>query len=155
MAFASGQKVTAAQLNSAAPTGSAQTAVNTTGGTTTSTTYTSSLTGSAAVTLAFTAPPSGSIWVTYTASAFHSGTDYPSISVGLSGAAGTVAVSTTWQAFNQTVTTPRPESTLFRRYMFTGLTPGSAGTITLYHKVLSAGTATFSNRQLGWEPVAA
>jgi hypothetical protein len=153
--FFAGQKVTALQMNSAAPTGSNQTTPNTTGSTTTSTTYVSTLANGSSHTLAFTAPPSGAIWVSYSASAFHSGTDFPSISVGLSGAAGTIAVSSLWQAFNQTVTTPRPEATLWRRYMFTGLTAGQAGLITMYYKLLTSGTATFNNRHLMWEPVAA
>jgi hypothetical protein len=153
--FFAGQKLTALIMNSAAPTGSAQTTPNTTGSTTTSTAYTATLASGSSHTLAFVAPPSGSIWVTYVCSAFHSATDFPSMSVGIGGAAGTIAPSTLWQAFNQTVTTPRPEHTLFRRYMFTGLVPGAAGLITMYYKTLASGTATFNNRQLAWEPVAA
>ncbi len=110
------------------------------------------------MTLAFVTPASGKIWVTITASA-KAGTTiaaFPAITFAITGAAGTVAASDNYQAFNQTVdTSSRPENTLFRRQLITGLVAGAAGTITMHHKIGGGGTGTFTNRQLQWEPVAA
>lgn len=157
MAFAAGQKVTAAQINSACPIGATQSTMSAVSGTVTvGTPYVGSLTGGAPThTLAFTAPASGSIWVSITASATNNSTGYGCISFAISGAAGTRAASDDYQAFMQGVTTPRPEQTLYRRVMITGLTPGAAGTITMYYRSFTAGTTTFNYRQIGYEPVAA
>jgi hypothetical protein len=154
MVFSAGQVLTATILNSAAPVGDAQTVVNTTAGTTTSTTYTPTLSGSGLVTLAFVTPPSGAIWVSYTASVKHSATGgFATISVALSGAASTVAASDNYQAFGQTTdgANSRPEITVFRRFWFSGLTAGAAGLITMNHRIGVAGTGTFTNRQLAVE----
>lgn len=154
MAFVSGQKVTAAQLNSAAPTGAVQSVVNTTSGTTTSTTYTDTLTSSTTVSLAFTVPASGKIWVTISASMWSNANTYYSIaSYRISGSAGTVAASDTWQLYTKAVSTI--ETLYSRRTMQTGLTPGASGTVTMQFKVGSAGTGNFNHRQILIEPVPA
>jgi hypothetical protein len=150
MAFVSGQKVTAAQLNSAAPTGAVQSTVNTTSGTTTSTSYTDSLTGSTTVSLAFTVPASGKIWVTITGATDNSADNYSTMSYRISGTAGTVAASDNWQLYFRNTN----EGLTSRRTMQTGLTPGASGTVTMQHKV-AAGTGTFNHRQILVEPVPA
>jgi hypothetical protein len=154
--FFAGQKLTAYQLNSAAPTGEVQSAVNTTFGQTTSTSYTPTLSGSSAVTLAFTVPPSGSIAVFLTASILpgNSG-QFGTISVALSGAAGVVAASDAWQAFVRSTDAANAyHGTVFRETIFPGLVAGATGLITMNHRS-SSGTVDFSNRQLRWRPVAA
>lgn len=154
MAFSAGQVLTADVMNAACPVGSDMTVVSTTAGTTTSTTYTSTLSGAGSVTLAFVTPASGKIWVTETASAKGGTTSiFPAITFAISGAAGTVAASDNNQAFQQAASAGGPESTLFRRVLVAGLTPGAAGTITMNYKTTGAGTVTYNNRQLAWEPV--
>lgn len=156
MTFLAGQKLSAAALNSAAPTGAAQSVVNTTAGNTTSSTYTPTLSAGGTVTLAFVTPASGKIWVTYTATGVGTtSAEFPSISFAISGAAGTLAASTDRQAFNKSTSAGTPESTISRRTLVTGLTPGAAGTITMNFKSFAGGTVTFNNKQLQWEPVAA
>lgn len=150
MAFTAGQKLTAAQLNSAAPVGAAQSTVNTTAGTTTSTSYTDSLTGSTTVSLAFTVPPSGAIWVTITSALDNSADNYTVVSYRISGSAGTVAASDNWQIYFRNTN----EGMVSRRTMQTGLTVGATGTVTMQHKV-SGGTGTFNHRQILIEPVPA
>lgn len=156
MAFLAGQKATAAQLNSAAPVGEAEATVNTTPGTTTSTSYTDTLTGSGTMTIAYVAPPSGKICVWYTASTVPSVANYFGIvAPALTGAAGTVAASDNWQAFNKTTDASNDnDGTVYRTHIFTGLVAGAAGTITMMHKVIG-GLVTFSDRQIGWRPIGA
>lgn len=155
MAFAAGQKVTAAQLNSAAPTGAVQSAVNSTVGTTTSTSYTDTLTSSTTVSLGFTTPGSGSIKVTIIA-AMQNNTagSYVAVSFRISGAAGTVAASDDYQVYTQGTGTSRPESRISGSTIITGLTPGAAGTVTMQHKV-TANIGTYNYRRIIIEPIAA
>jgi hypothetical protein len=150
MAFVSGQKVTAAQLNSAAPTGAVQSTQNSTGGTTTSATYTDTLSGTTTHTLGFTVPASGAIWVTIKAALDNSAANYTQASYRISGSAGTVAASDNWNIFSQGTS----EITISRRTMQTGLTPGATGTITMQYNT-SGGTATVNHRQILVDPVPA
>lgn len=150
MAFTAGQKLTAAQLNSAAPVGAAQSATNSTAGTTTSATYTDTLTGSAVVSLGFTTPPSGAIFVTISASCDNTGANFNLVSYRISGSAGTRAASDAWHAFTQGTS----EIFVTRRTLQTGLTAGATGTVTMQYNT-SGGTASFNHRQLIIEPVPA
>lgn len=154
MTFASGQKITAAQLNSAAPTGAVQSTVITTSGNTSSTSYTDTLSAGGTASLAFTVPPSGKIWVTITAACWSdANTRYAVASYRISGSAGTVAASDNWQIYSKAVSTI--ETLYSRRTMQTGLTPGATGTVTMQFKITSAGTANFNHRQILIEPVPA
>lgn len=148
MAFTAGQKLTASALNMAAPTGAVQSVPNTTAGTTTSATYTDTLTSSTVVSLGFTTPLSGAIWVTISVGIFNSGANYSLASYRISGSAGTVAASDAWFVF---VEGP-DEMLMSRRTMQTGLTPGATGTVTMQFNV-SGGTGTFNHRQIVIEPV--
>lgn len=150
MVALAGQKVTASLLNSLAPTGHAASGVNTTAGTTTSTSYTDTLTSSTTVTLAFITPPSGKIAVTICGAVDNSADNYSIISYRISGAAGTVAASDSWQAYFRNTN----EGMVSRRSIQTGLVAGAAGTITMQHKV-SGGTGTFNHREIIWEPIPA
>lgn len=150
MTALAGQKVTALLLNSLAPTGHASSSVNTTAGTTTATAYTDTLTSSTVVSVAFVTPPSGDIEVTITGALDNSGDNYSVISYRISGAAGTVAASDSWQAYKRNTN----EGMVSRTSIQTGLTPGAAGTITMQHKV-SAGTGTFNHREIIWRPLPA
>lgn len=155
MTFVSGQRVTAAQLNSAAPIGAVQSVVNTTSGTTSSGTYTDTLSGTSTVSLNFVVPPSGAIWVTTNVGMFSgANTVYAVTSYRISGSAGTVAASDNWQIYTKQVSTM--ESLFTRRTMQTGLTPGATGTVTMQHRNSNGSTTcTFNHRQLLIEPVPA
>ena len=154
MVFFAGQKLTAADLNAAVPLGESQTPSATTFGSTSSTSYTATLTAAGTVTQAFVAPASGKISVTFTASILPGTAGaFGTISVGLSGAAGTVAPSDDWQAFvRSTDGSNAYHGTVERTHDFTGLVPGAAGVITMYHRA-SAGSVDFSNRQLKYRPI--
>jgi hypothetical protein len=154
MAFQAGQILTAPALNLAIPVGETQSVLNTTFGSTNSATYTPTLTGPGTVTLAFVAPGSGAISVTFTAAISpQTTTAFGAISVAISGAAGTFAASDDYNAY---VISTDPANdfggTVERTKIFTGLTPGAAGTITMNHKS-SSGTTDFGNRQIIWRPV--
>lgn len=148
-AAASGQKVTAAFLNSLCPLGEAQSATNATPGTTTSTSYTDTLTGSGTVSLNFTAPPSGAVAVTTKASMDNSGANYTAIAFRLSGAS-TRASNDNDQAFIQGT----DECTDETMTIVTGLTAGGAYTATMQHKV-TAGTGTYNFRRISVRPLPA
>lgn len=150
MAALAGQKVTATLLNTIAPAGYGSSGVNTTAGTTTSTSYTDSLTSSTTVSVAFIVPPSGAIEVIIFGAVDNSGDNYSTLSYRISGAAGTVAASDSWQAYFRNTN----EGTVSRRSVQSGLTPGAAGTITMQHKV-SAGTGTFNHREIIWRALPA
>ncbi len=156
MAFFAGQKLTAAAMNAAVPLNEEQSAVNTSFGTSTSTSYTSTLTGATTVTLAFVAPTSGKIEVNFTASVIPDAAPNAGfVSVALSGAAGTVAASDDWWAFAYTTDAANDyHGTVTRTKVFTGLVAGAAGVITMNHKV-SAGSCTFTNRQVKYRSIGA
>lgn len=154
-AAAAGQRLSAAYVNALCPLGKAQNTVNTTFGSTASTTYTPTLASTGTCTLAFVTPASGAIEVFYTASISPQASGrFGVISVSISGAAGTVAASDDGQAFNKSTSATVYDGTVSRRRIFTGLTPGAVGTITMEHKVIG-GTVNFNDRQLAWEPVPA
>jgi hypothetical protein len=150
MVAQAGQQLTAAALNSAAPTTWTQLTNISDTGTLTSVTYTDTLSGAVNATLAFVAPPSGSIKVSIHAAVDNSSTNYTYVSFRISGAAGTVAASDDYAlSANGTDdhTAPRPT-------IITGLTPGAAGTITMQYRV-SAGTGTVDHRSIIQEPMPA
>lgn len=141
MPFLAGQTLTAALLNGA--TDHLQSTVNTVAGTLTSTTYTSTLTGSTAATLAFVVPPSGRIAVTIFAALDNSAANYTVGSYSIGGAAGTVAANDDKQIYANGT----DEGSRERRTIVSGLTPGAAGTVTMEYKV-SAGTGTINHQQI-------
>jgi hypothetical protein len=141
--FAAGQILTAGDLN--AVTTAVESGANTTPGTTTSTTFTDTLTGSSTVTLAFTAPASGVIVVTVSAECSNSGgSNYTIAGFRISGAAGTVAATDTNSIYLRGTDSLRASG----EFRVGGLTPGMSGTVTMQHRVNPAGTGTFNNREL-------
>lgn len=148
--FQAGQVLTAAALNSAAPLGAAQTAVNTGSSTTTSTSYVDAVSGAGLTTLGFVAPASGAIKITISAAMDNSGSFYTNITFRISGAAGTVnsLEENSAQQFGT------DDSTRSKTTVVTGLVPGSAGTITMTHRV-TGGTGTYDYRSIIWEPIPA
>ncbi len=146
-AAAAGQKMTAAYLNALVPIGEAQSTTNATPGTTTSTSYTDTLTGSGTVSLSFTAPPSGSVAVTVRAAMDNSGGNYTSVAFRLSGASAR-ASSDNDQAYIQGT----DECTDEAMTIVTGLTAGGAYTATMQHKV-TAGTGTYNFRRISVRPI--
>lgn len=148
-AAAAGQKVTASFLNSLCPLGEAQSATNSTPGTTTSTSYTDSLTGSGTVSINFTAPPSGAVAVTTKAAMVNSGANYTAIAFRLSGAS-TRASNDNDQAYIRGTNECTDETTT----IVTGLTAGGAYTATMQHKV-TAGTGTYNFRRISVRPLPA
>lgn len=150
MVMQAGQQLTAAALNSAAPTSSTELANISDTGTVLATTYTDTLTSAVNATLAFVAPASGSIWVSIHASIDNSGANYTWVSFRISGAAGTVAASDDYAISGNGT----DDHTASRRTKITGLTPGAAGTITMQYRV-SAGTGTVDHRSMSQDPVPA
>ncbi len=154
MTYLAGEDVTADELNGGTTMFSSST--DTVAGTTTSTSFTGTLTGTTAKTLAFIAPPSGKIAVTVSAEiALNSATGLPAyatIAAALSGAAGVQAATDNKAAFIY-ATAANTRSGLSRRALFTGLTAGQAGLVTLQHRV-TASTGTFNFRTIDIEYVA-
>lgn len=148
-AFQAGQQLTAAALNSKAPVGHAQTTVVGTA-TTTSTSYVDAVSGAGLCTQAFVVPASGAIVVTISAAMDNSGGSYTYMTFRISGAAGTVNSLTD----NAAIHFGTDDGTHEKTTTVTGLTPGSAGTITATHKV-DAGTGTYDYRSITWTPVPA
>lgn len=150
MVMQAGQQLTAAALNSAAPTTWTQLTNISDTGTTGSVTYTDALSGAVNATLAFVAPASGAIEVTIHAAIDNSGANYTWVSFRISGAAGTVAASDDYAlSANGTDDHTAPRSTII-----TGLTPGAAGTITMQYRV-GAGTGTIDHRSIIQKPMPA
>ncbi|PRY35330.1 hypothetical protein [Umezawaea tangerina] len=148
MTFQAGQKITAADLNRAAPSTSTQLTNISDTGTLTSAVYTDTLSGAINATLAFVTPPSGSIEVTIHAAIDNSSTNYTYVSFRISGAAGTVAASDDY-AISANGT---DDHTASRTTIIPGLTPGAAGTITMQYRV-SAGTGTVDHRSIIQKPM--
>ncbi|SES20835.1 hypothetical protein [Lentzea albida] len=144
MPFLAGETLTAAGLMGA--TERLQSTVNVVAGTTTSTTYTSTLTGTTAATLAFVAPPSGRIRVTIFAALDNSAANYTVASYSISGAAGGVAANDDKQIYANGT----DEGSRARPTIVTGLTPNAAGLITMEFKV-SGGTGTINHQQISVE----
>lgn len=147
-AAAAGQKVYAAFINQLCPIGEAQTATNTTSGTTSSTSYTDTLGGTGTVSINFTAPLSGIVAVTTKASMDNNGAaNYTAAAFRLSGAT-TRASSDNDQIFVQGTNENTDETTT----VVTGLTPGGSYTATMQHKV-TAGTGTYNFRRISVRPI--
>lgn len=136
-------------LNSRAPLGESQSGVDTTFGTTTSTSWTDTISGSSPVTLAFVAPPSGKVSISISAAVKNSGANFSGLNFRLSGAGSRAAVDGE-QAFVQ----GNSEVVVTKDNVVSGLVVGGSYTITLQHKV-TAGTGTFNYRRLGWRPLPA
>lgn len=155
MVFFAGQKLTAAALNSAIPLGETQSVIVSAFGSTTSTVYTATLASVGTVTLAYVAPPSGIIEVTFTAVIVPSIANLSGlVSVALTGAAGTVAASDNHHAYATTTDAANDYGgTVTKSVLFTGLTAGAAGTITMHHRASSATSVEFGYRQLKWRPI--
>lgn len=119
---------------------------NNVAGTTTSTAYTDTLTGSTPVSVSFSVPGSGRVEITITADIVNaSGRAY--MSYRLSG--GTTAAATdAWALMNAGTGTIRASTT----YLHTGLDFGTIVTATLQHRA-TAGTATFDARRIHVTPV--
>lgn len=139
----------ATTLASRAPLGEAYTAADLVFGTTTSTSFVDALTGATAVTLGFTAPPSGKVMISISAAIKNSGANFSGVAFRLSGAGARAAVDGE-QIFVQ----GNSEALVTKENPVTGLTPGGVYTITMQHKV-TAGTGTFNYRRLGWRPLPA
>lgn len=151
MVFAAGQKLTAAQLNSACPLGESESSTDVTFGTTSSTSFTDTLSGTSAKTHAFTAPPSGSVAITIAGAAKNSTTAFSGTAFRLSGASTRAAVDDE-QFFVQGTN----EVNFAKEVIVTGLTAGGAYTVTMQHKVTSgASTGTFNYRQIKVRPLPA
>lgn len=148
-AAAAGQKMTASFLNSLCPLGEAQSATNSTPGTTTSTSYTDTLSGSGTVSVNFTAPPSGAVAVTTKSALVNSAGNYTAAAFRLSGAS-TRASSDNDQIYNKGVDEITSETVT----VVTGLTAGGAYTATMQHKV-TAGTGTYNYRRIAVRPLPA
>lgn len=147
MVFVAGVALTAAALNAAAPTGDTSFYLSN-DGTTTSTSYTDTLTGSTTASLAFVAPPSGKIEVTI-AVLQENTTSTTQTSFRISGAAGTVAASDDYSVQSDDSNTRMGEKTT----QISGLTAGAAGTVTMQHKV-AGGTGTFDKRAINIRMIA-
>ncbi len=150
MVAQAGQQLTAAAVNSFAPTTWTKLDNISDTGTVTSTTYTDTLSSAVSATLAFVVPASGSVEITIHAAVDNSGTNYTFVSFRISGAAGTVAASDDYAiSANGTDDHTAPRSTII-----TGLTAGAAGTITMQYRV-GAGTGTVDHRSIIQKPMPA
>jgi hypothetical protein len=112
-------------------------------GTTTSTSYTSTLSGTSAVTLAFVAPASGKVIVTISGELQNSGANYTTMSFSIGGSAGTVSGDDNNALYMHGTDRFRASAAS----LVTGLTAGQSGTITMQHKV-TGGTGTFNRRKI-------
>lgn len=121
-----------------------------TGGTTTSTTYTATLSGSTVCGVAFVAPGSGSVRIDFCATQ-SAGTAVFTLSTfevrtGAVVGSGTVAFAPT--ADDETLqNTTASAATSARHTIVTGLTPGSSYNVQMLHRVAS-GTGTFLRRRV-------
>lgn len=149
--FAAGQKMTAAFMNLTCPvTTGNQMAMSTTSGTTTSASYVNSLSAGGVVSINYVAPASGSIWVTIFCTMSALATATMDTAFALTGAAGTLGASDP----TKVTTVGTTAVTKTRRVKIDGLTPGAAGTITLWYRT-STSTMTVNSRQIAWEPAGA
>lgn len=148
-AAAAGQKLTAAFINALCPLGETQSSTDATPGTTTSTSYTDTLTGTSTKTLAFTAPPSGAVAIKIKSSLKNNGANYTAAAFRLSGAS-TRASNDNDQIFVLGTNEDTEES----ETVVTGLTAGGSYTITMQHKV-TAGTGTYNYRRITVRPLPA
>ena len=114
----------------------------TTSGTTASTSYTSTLSGSTAPAATVTIGSNGILLVIWRAQSQNSGANNNHTSVALSGA-NTVAASDNYCTLNQSTA---PVTGYGTSHMFTGLSTGST-TVTMNYRV-SGGTGTFSNMEV-------
>jgi hypothetical protein len=148
--FAAGQKLTAAALELTTVTNREP---DSTTGTTTSTTYVSSLTTSGTLTLNFTAPLSGKVLITVGARMQQSVANrYVRMAYALSGAS--VYTETDDDAALMAADgSQNSEASIFKTTLRTGLVAGGSYTVTARHKTNISGTATFIGRLITVQPV--
>jgi hypothetical protein len=139
---------------------SVEAAVGTVGTITTTGSYTAVLTGAGLCGVAFVAPPSGKVMVSYASHMGHSavgGDTYVSPRIAAGGTTGAGALVTaesdTWSIRNQCGTANTDSSGYGSHRLISGLTSGTTYNVTLYHKNQTAGTATFLNRSVQVVPV--
>jgi hypothetical protein len=156
MAFAGGQRLTAALLNSVlgVTVGDTQTAAGTT---TTSANYTATLTGGTACGVAFVAPASGSVVVHNSAFLTNNSTgrSYMAFRIGTGSSigAGTLVRAASDADMVSSHDTATLDMTAGRAIVVTGLTPGAAYNCQQQFKTSAGTTASFSWKHLAVEPV--
>lgn len=118
--------------------------------TTTSTSYTDTLTGTSALSVAFTVPASGRVEITVASDLSNTGGQAAYVSYRFSGAY-TAAASDDWALGSWGTNAMRASMT----YLHTGLTgfAGQVVTVTLQHKAVGGGTASFGRRRIHVNPV--
>jgi hypothetical protein len=129
-------------------------------GTTTSTSYTATLTGSTTPQKAFTAPQSGKVlihWSAYMTHSIANGFCYMSFEIrdGASLGAGSVVVagSDTNAIVNRVSGAGSDDAQFGSTKLITGLTPGNSYNIQGLYKLVTAGTLTTINRRIIVQPV--
>lgn len=128
--------------------------VQNTAGTTTSTSYTSTLTTGTACGKAFVAPPSGKVFINNNLWITGAGTGYCTIRVCSGAVVGSGSVFGSFSASdnNACIMTSAASFGQFRRTLVTGLTAGASYNVQQWFKVIS-GTGTFEKKELSIDPV--
>lgn len=153
MAFAAGQRLTAQLLNDTF--GVTVTDVQTTAGTTTSTSYTNTLAGGTACGVVFTAPKSGAVVVHNSAFLDNSttGRNYLAFDIRTG---STIGSGTSFRAASDAdmvASLGSNDMTMGRSVLVTGLTPGAIYNCQQAFKTSSGTTASYSWKQLVVQPV--
>lgn len=150
MSFVSGELLTADRLNQEIGVGAGGTNIVTTSGTTTSTSYTATLTGSTVPGRTFLAPANGQVTITCVVRCFTSTTAFirfaPEVRLGAVVGSGTVfqaAVDSKAGVHQTNVQTFR----FTTRMTITGLTPNTTYNARL-NVMVSAGTGTFADMEI-------
>lgn len=150
LASAAGQYPVASGANTIVMRGPVQNVLTTNAGTTTSTSYTATLSGTPGTNPSITVTTGTRCKVWYGARSSNATNGAPSLmSVAVSGAT-TVAASDDYAHMTESDTSSLDEFQFTQMHLFTGLTPGS-NTFTLQYKV-GSGTGSWSRRELIVEP---
>jgi hypothetical protein len=151
MAILAGEKATAPRINE--EIGVALQDTQDTSGTTTSTSYTATLTGGTACGIAFVAPPSGKVEITWTNEQSNSGASFSLCTIRVRTGA-TVGSGSDFLATSdniQTAVNGTSSTTVTRMRLVTGLTPGSNYNVQNLYRV-GANTGTFLRKNLIVKP---